>query len=143
VDASNPNYVEEVRASFDRQRVMALFGAALTRVEPGAVDVSLPFRDDLTQQNGFLHAGVVTSVADSACGYAAYTLMPSGSDVLSVEFKVNLLSPASGDSFLAEARVVRSGRTLTVVRCDVFALRGAERKAVALMVATMIRVERR
>jgi len=140
--ASNPHFDEEIRESFERQRVMGLFGASLARVEPGAVDVALPFRDDLTQQNGFLHAGVVTTVADSACGYAAYSLMPPGSDVLSVEFKVNLLSPAAGDSFLAEARVLRSGRTLTVVRCDVLALRGDERKAVAFMVATMIRVGR-
>jgi uncharacterized protein (TIGR00369 family) len=141
--ASNPRFAEEVRASFERQRVMELLGASLARVEPGAVDVTLPFREDLTQQNGYLHAGVVTTVADSACGYAAYTLMPPGSEVLSVEFKVNLLSPAAGGAFLAEARVVRPGRTLTVVRCDVFALRGGERRAVALMVATMIRVGER
>jgi uncharacterized protein (TIGR00369 family) len=140
--ATNPNFTEEIRASFERQRVMGLIGATLARVEPGAVDVTLPFRDDLTQQNGFLHAGVVTAVADSACGYAAHSLMPAGSDVLSVEFKVNLLAPAAGDSFLAEARVIRAGRTLTVVRCDVHAIMGGARKLVAFMVATMIRVGR-
>jgi uncharacterized protein (TIGR00369 family) len=142
VNASNPSFEEVVRESFGRQRAMGLLGASLTRVEPGAVDIAMPYREDLTQQNGFVHAGVVTAIADSACGYAAYTLMPAGSDVLSVEFKVNLLSPAAGESFLAEARVVRSGRTLTVVHCEVFALRGEARKLIALMVATMIRVER-
>ena len=121
---------------------MRFLGAELVRVEPGLVEIELAQRAELTQQHGFLHAGAAASIADSAGGYAAYTLMPAGSDVLSVEFKVNLLSPAAGESFLAEARVVRAGRTLTVVHCEVFALRGGARKLVALMVATMIRVER-
>ena len=132
-------YEGRVRESFARQRVMRLFGASLGRVAPGAVDVVLPFREDLTQQDGYVHAGVITTVADSACGYAAYTLMPAGSNVLAVEFKVNLLRPAAGQEFVAEARVVKAGRTLTVTRCDVHARAGAGTKLVAMMTATMIR----
>lgn len=136
---SNSEYEGRVRESFARQRVMRLFGAHIERVAPGEVDVVLPFREDLTQQDGYVHAGVITTVADSACGYAAYTLMPAGSNVLAVEFKVNLLRPAAGREFVAEARVVKAGRTLTVTRCDVHALAGAETKLVATMLATMIR----
>jgi uncharacterized protein (TIGR00369 family) len=135
-------YEGRVRESFARQRVMRLFGASLERVAPGAVDVAFAYREDLTQQDGYVHAGVITAVADSACGYAAYTLMPAGSGVLSVEFKVNLLRPAAGDEFVAEARVVKAGRTLTVTRCDVYARAGAETKLVATMLATMIRQSR-
>ena len=134
------NYGSRVRESFARQRVMELIGASLGRVEPGAVDIMLPYREDLTQQNGFIHAGIITSVADSACGYAAYTLMPAGSGVLSVEFKVNLLRPAAGHRFVAEARVLKAGRTLTVTVCDVYGeTDGRAREVVATMLATMIR----
>jgi uncharacterized protein (TIGR00369 family) len=132
-------YASRVSESFARQQVMRLIGAALRRVEPGAVDIALPYRDDLTQQNGYLHAGILTAVADSACGYAAYTLMPADADVLSVEFKVNLLRPAVGELFLAEARVIKAGSTLTVTRCDVYGRAADESKLVATMLATMIR----
>ena len=132
-------YVGRVRESFARQRAMRLIGASLARVGAGEVDISLPYREDLTQQDGFLHAGILTAVADSACGYAAYTLMPEGSSVLSVEFKMNLLRPAAGELFVAEARVVKAGATLTVTRCDVRAHAGGESKLVATMLATMIR----
>ena len=132
-------YASRIRQSFARQQVMQLIGASLRRVEPGAVDIALPHRDDLTQQNGYLHAGILTTVADSACGYAAYTLMPAGADVLSVEFKVNLLRPAAGEMFVAEARVVKAGGTLTVTRCDVYGRTAGEAKLVATMLATMIR----
>ena len=129
----------QVRDSLGRQSFLALLGAEATVVEPGHVVLELPFRDDLCQQNGFLHAGVLTSVADSACGYAALTLMPAGSDVLSVEFKVNLLSPGRGERFRADARVVRSGRTLSVCQADVSALTAGEPDVtVAVMLATMI-----
>ena len=118
-EATNPNFARDVRESFAAQRVMALLDASMTGLEPGLVEISLPYRDDLTQHNGFLHAGIVTTILDSACGYAALTLMPEEANVLSVEFKVNLLSPAMGDSFTARGRVVRSGRNLKVVsgRC--------------------------
>lgn len=135
----DPDYERRVRESFGRQRAMELLGARLARVEPGAVTVALPFREDLTQQNGYVHAGVVTAIADTACGYAAHTLMPAGSEVLSVEFKLNLLRPAAGEEFVAEAQVMKAGKTLTVVRCDVHARAGGESKVVATMLATMIR----
>jgi uncharacterized protein (TIGR00369 family) len=139
---SDAEYEGRVRESFARQRVMRLLGARIERVAPGAVDLVLPYREDLTQQDGYVHAGVITTVADSACGYAAYTLMPAGSGVLSVEFKVNLLRPAAGDEFVAEARVVKAGRTLTVTRCDIHARAEGSTKLVATMTATMIRQSR-
>ena len=138
--ATNPGFEEELRRSFSKQIVMALIGAELTRVEPGIVEITLPYRDDLTQQHGYVHAGIITTIADSACGYAAYTLMPPGSDVLAVEFKVNLLRPAKGERFVATAEVVKSGRTLTVVRADVQAVSGAQRELVAIMQSTMMRL---
>ena len=110
-----------VRDSFAKQAFMTLLGARLARVSPGEVDVELPFRADLVQQHGYLHAGVTSAIADSACGYAALSVMPADAAVLSVEYKVNLLAPAQGQRFLAMGRVVRSGRTITVVRADVLA----------------------
>ena len=141
--ASNPTYVDEIKDSFAKQTIMALIGGELTRVEPGVIEITLPYRSDLTQQHGYVHAGVITTIADSACGYAAYTLMPAGSDVLAVEFKVNLLRPAKGETFVARAEVIKSGRTLTVVRADVHALGpGDSRELVAIMQGTMMRLER-
>jgi uncharacterized protein (TIGR00369 family) len=135
----NPSFADDVAASFAQQPIMNLIGARLLTVEPGMVEITLPYRADLTQQNGYLHAGVVTTIADSACGYAAMSLMPAEAGVLSVEFKVNLLRPARGQSFLARAEVIKAGRTLTVVRADVFALaEDAERKLVATMQGTMM-----
>lgn len=142
--ASNPAFVEEIRQSFAKQMIMGLIGASLTRVEPGVVEITLPYRTDLTQQHGYVHAGIVTTIADSACGYAAYTLMPPESEVLAVEFKVNLLRPAKGEKFVARAEVIKPGRTLTVVRADVFAMSGSEEpQLVATMQGTMMRLPRR
>src|SRR5689334_5652515 len=140
--ASNPSFVEEVKESFAMQTVMGLIGAELTRVESGVIEITLPYRADLAQQHGYVHAGIVTTIADSACGYAAYTLMPRGSDVLAVEFKVNLMRPAKGETFVARAEVMKSGRTLSVVRADVHAVSGAQRELVAIMQGTMMRLER-
>lgn len=141
--ASNPNFVEEIKASFAKQTIMGLIGGELTRVEPGVVEISLTYRADLTQQHGYVHAGIITTIADSACGYAAYSLMPPNSDVLAVEFKVNLLRPAKGDTFVARAEVIKSGRTLTVVRADVHALSsGDKRELVAIMQGTMMCLQR-
>ena len=134
----NPTFAEEVKSSFNLQTVMALIGAKLTRVEPGVIEITLPYRADLAQQHGYLHAGIVTAIADSACGYAAYSLMPPNCDVLSVEFKVNLLRPAKGETFSAVAEVVKSGKTLTVVRADVFAIDADRRALIATMLGTMI-----
>jgi uncharacterized protein (TIGR00369 family) len=135
----NPAFADEISESFSKQTIMGLISARLTRVEPGLIEITLPYRADLAQQHGYLHAGIVTTIADSACGYAAYSLMPANSEVLSVEFKVNLLRPAKGDSFVAVAEVVKSGRTLTVVRADVFGIdREERRELVATMLGTMI-----
>lgn len=133
----DPAWAARVRESFARQRIMAWFGAELARLGPGEVDIALPFRDELTQQNGFLHAGVVATIADSACGYAALSLAPAGHDVLAVEFKLNLLAPATGPRIVARARVLRPGRTLTVCRADVLALRADGEHLVATMLGTM------
>src|SRR5262245_61068337 len=130
-----------VRASFERQALMALIGARLVSVGRGAVDIKLDFRKDLTQQGGVLHAGVVTSILDSACGYASLSMMPEASEVVSVEFKVNLLRPAEGDAFLAEGRVLKAGRTLSVVRGNAYANSAKGRALVATMLATMMRIE--
>ena len=138
MEIPNPNFADEVRRSFARQPMMQLIGATLSLVEPGVVEITLPYRQELTQQNGYLHAGMVTTIADTACGYAAFSLMPAGSEVLSVEFKVNLLRPAVGDSLLARAEVIKAGKTLTVVRADVFAITENNRTLVATMQGTMI-----
>lgn len=141
--ATNPTFVEEVKDSFVKQTIMTLIGGELTRVEPGVIEITLPYRTDLTQQHGYVHAGIITTIADSACGYAAYTLMPPGSDVLAVEFKVNLMRPAKGERFVARAEVMKSGRTLTVVRADVHALsNGGKSELVAIMQGTMMRLQR-
>lgn len=140
----NPSFAAEVERSFAQQPIMNLLGAELSLVAPGVIEITLPFRPDLAQQHGYLHAGVIATIADSACGYAAYSLMPAGSDVLSVEFKVNLLRPAQGETFVARAEVIKAGRTLTVVRADVFGINGnADRELVATMQGTMMCVRNR
>ena len=131
---------DRVQGSFAQQQFMQTLGATLLSVKPGAVEITLPFRADLTQQNDFLHAGVITSILDSACGYAALTVAPENANVLSVEFKLNLLSPAVGKRFVARAHVKRAGRRITVCTADAFAIDGAEEKLVATMLATIITV---
>jgi uncharacterized protein (TIGR00369 family) len=141
--SSNPSFDQEIRRSFGQQAVMNLIGAELSRVEAGLIEITLPYRSDLTQQNGYLHAGIVTTIVDSACGYAAYTLMPEGADVLSVEFKMNMLRPARGQKFLARAEVIKPGRTLTVARGDVFGVDEAgKEELIATMLATLICLSR-
>lgn len=131
-----------MRESFARQRVMETIGARLVLVEQGSIEIELPFDDRLTQQHGFLHAGVITTVLDSACGYAALSLMEPGFEVLAIEFKVNFLAPAVGERFIARASVVRSGRTITVSRADGWMVRGGEEVQVATMTGTMMKVEK-
>lgn len=131
-------YEKRVRGSFAKQPFMTTIGALLLRVTPGAVDIELPFRRDLTQQNGFLHAGVLATVLDNACGFAAYTLMPPESEVLSIEFKINMLSPAIGDRLLAMGSVIRAGRTVTVCEAVGVMQRGDTEKIVAKMTGTMM-----
>jgi uncharacterized protein (TIGR00369 family) len=139
-DPQDTDFEARVRESFARQRAMETVGARLTKVAPGEVEIELPFRADLTQQHGYLHAGIVTAVVDSACGYAAMSLTPPGADVLSVEFKINLLSPAAGELLVARARVVRAGRNVTVCAGDAFMLTQGREKIVATMLGTMMTV---
>jgi uncharacterized protein (TIGR00369 family) len=142
-EPADPSFESRVRASFARQQLLVTLGASLERVAPGEVDIRLPFRAALSQQHGFVHAGAITSIVDSACGYAALTLMPPGAAVLSVEFKVNLLAPASGESFLARGRVLKAGRTLSVCTGEVHASGRGEERLVATMTATMMTVRDR
>ena len=134
----DPGYEVKVRESFARQSHMATLGAAIVHVAPGAVDISLPYAECFCQQNGFMHAGALASVADSANGYAAFTLAPPGTDVLAVEFKINLLAPARAPTFLARGRVLRAGRTLTVCQADVFTAGSDEPALIAVMLSTLI-----
>jgi len=117
---------------------MATIGAELVHVAEGEVDIALPFSDQLTQQDGYLHAGVVAGAADSACGYAALTTMDAAAEVLTVEFKINLLAPAAGEGLLARGRVVRAGRTLVVCRGDAVMITGGQERQVATLTATLI-----
>ena len=142
-DPRDPSFESRVRASFARQRAMATIGARLVRVEPGEVELELPFRDDLTQQHGFLHAGIVTTLVDSACGYAALSVMDKDAAVLSVEFKVNLLAPALGERMRAVGRVVKSGKTLVVCTGEVIAVASGSESVVTMMQATMMAVRGR
>ncbi|MET0278140.1 MAG: PaaI family thioesterase [Pseudorhodoplanes sp.] len=139
----NPEWEARVRESFARQPFMTLIGGKIEALKPGACHVALNMRPDLAQQRGFLHGGVTTALADTAAGFAAYSLMPPNSAPLTVELKINLMSPAVGETFVAEARVLRSGKTLTIVEVDVKAHGRAERerKLIARMLATMICIE--
>jgi uncharacterized protein (TIGR00369 family) len=130
-----------LRDSFARQTIMATLGATLESVEKGRAVIALPYARHICQQHGFLHAGVVTTIVDSACGYAAFSMMPPGSAVLTVEFKVNLMAPARGERFLAEGRVIKAGRTLIVTQGEVTAFEGDKRTTVAIITATMMRLE--
>ncbi len=136
--APDPGFARRVRASFERQTVMDLIGARLTRVEPGLVEIELPYRRDLCQQHGFFHAGVTSTIADSAGGYAGFTLFPADASVLTVEFKINLLAPADGELLRAVGRVVKPGRTLTVTEVEVYAVKDGGAKACARMAQTLI-----
>ena len=134
----NPDFEARVRDSFARQPAMRLIGASLSRVEPGRVDIELPVRDDLTQQHGFVHGGIVGMIADSAGGYAAFTLMPASASVLTVEYKINLLAPARGKALVASAEVVKAGRTLSLSRVDVYGIDGGRETLVATMQLTLM-----
>jgi uncharacterized protein (TIGR00369 family) len=134
----DPAYEARVRESFSRQTHMATLGASIVFIAPGEVHLTLPFGPQFCQQNGFLHAGTVASIADSANGYAAYTLAPPETDVLAVEFKINLLAPARGEGFLACGRVLRPGRTLIVCQAEVLTTGSTERKLIATMLSTII-----
>jgi len=134
---------ERIRRSFANQAFMSTLGAELTVVGQGLVEIRLPFSSKLTQQHGYLHAGAVTAVLDSACGYAALSLAPDDKDVLTVEFKQNLLAPAAGEVLVARAQVKRAGKTLTVCTADAFAITDSREKLVATMLATIMSIPAR
>jgi len=131
-------YEARVRASFDRQNAMRLIGAQLTRIAPGACTIELPYRDDLTQQHGYIHAGIVSAIADTAGGYAGFTLFPADASVLTVEYKLNLIAPAAGERLIAEASVVKPGKTLVITRGEVYAEDAGVRTLCAIMQQTLI-----
>lgn len=134
--------MQRVRDSFAKQTVMTTIGASLTHIEAGQVQIRLPFSDTLLQQHGFIHAGIITTIVDSACGYAGLTLMPEDTEVLTIEFKTNFLSPAKGDYFLATGQVIKAGRTITVCEGHVTAHDGDNEKLIVTMQATMMAVQR-
>ena len=134
----DPEYSTRVRASFDRQGAMRLIGARLAGIGPGYCTIELPYRPDLTQQHGYVHAGIVSAIADSAGGYAGFTLFPADASVLTVEYKLNLLAPAAGERLVAEARVVKPGRTLAITRGEVYAEAAGKRTLCAIMQQTLI-----
>jgi uncharacterized protein (TIGR00369 family) len=131
---ADPAFAQRCRESFGRQKAMALIGARLSVVEPGYVEIELPFRDDLTQQKGYIHGGILGMIADTACGYSAFSLMPAGCSIVTVEYKMNILTPALG-SMVAKGQVLKAGRTLTVARAEVYAENG---KHVASMQQTLM-----
>ena len=142
-EAPDPDFAARVRASFARQRIMGLLGAELARIEPGFCEIQLPFKDALCQQHGFFHGGVIGTIADSAGGYAAFSLMPAEASVLTTEFKINLLAPAEGELLRASGRVIRPGRLLTVCEVDVFALKDGAAKPCAKLLETLMCLEGR
>jgi len=138
MEPQTADWEARVRESFSRQAHMATLNARIARLAPGEVDLALPFDRRFTQQNGYMHAGAIASIADSANGYAAFTLAPPGADVLAVEFKISLLAPAIGEGFVAAGRVLRAGRTLTVCQADVFTTGTSDRVLVATMLSTIM-----
>jgi uncharacterized protein (TIGR00369 family) len=139
-ELQDPNFRERVRASFARQQVMATLGIEMVHLEPGEVHLTMLPNPAYTQQHGFMHAGIITTALDSACGYAAFTLMPPDAAVLTVEFKTNLLAPAKGDRFVFRAHVIKPGRTLTICEARALALEGSKEKLIATMTGTLMAV---
>jgi uncharacterized protein (TIGR00369 family) len=134
----NPLFEARVAESFGRQRAMSTLGITIVRLSAGEIELAMPYDEAFTQQHGFVHAGIITTALDSACGYAAFSLMPAEADVLTVEFKTNLLAPARGERFVVRARVVRPGRTLTFCEASAFAVEAGAEKLVATMSATLM-----
>jgi uncharacterized protein (TIGR00369 family) len=139
----NPDYAEETRASFARQGAMQLLGARLVHLEPGLARIELPFRDALAQQHGFFHGGITAAIADSAGGYAAFTLFPAGTAILTVEFKINLVAPADGEVLIATGRVKKPGRTITLSEMEVEVTKGGRARPCAYGLQTLMCLEPR
>ncbi len=142
-EPKNPDFKTTVEDSFKKQQVMQTINASLLNIEPGKVEIELQFSEQITQQHGFIHAGIVSTVIDSACGYAALSLMPAGYGVLSIEFKVNLLAPARGEKFRAVGLVKKAGKTITVTEGELIAYDNNKESVVATMVATMMNISGR
>ncbi|MBA2948518.1 PaaI family thioesterase [Streptomyces himalayensis] len=139
-EEASPEVQKRIQASFDRQGLMSHLGARISHIAPGRVHIVLPSRPEVTQQHGYVHAGATSAIADSAGGYAAFTLFPEGTDVLTVEYKINLIAPAVGDHIEAIGTVLKAGRTLTVCRLEVFGVQDGRRRLVANGQQTLIRV---
>ncbi len=139
-EPKHSEYSAKVEKSFADQSVMQTIGASIESISPGEVEIEFPYQSSLTQQNGFIHAGIVSTVLDSACGYAAYSLMPQDVSVLTIEFKINLLSPAKGDRFRGYGKVKKSGRTISVAEAELYAFSDQGKKLVATMVGTLMAV---
>ena len=142
-EPKNPDYRNIATDTFERQHAMRTLGISIARLQPGEVELAMPYSPDLTQQNGFVHAGIITAGLDSACGIAAFTLMPEGSDILTVEFKTNLLAPARGQRFAFRASVVKPGRTLTVCEGRAYAVYDGMETLIATMTGTLMALPRR
>jgi uncharacterized protein (TIGR00369 family) len=141
--ASDPEYRTRVRDSFQQQPFMQTLGVELTSIEPGYCEMRLAFKESLTQQDGYFHAGIMATIADNSAGYAAFSLMQPGSAVLSVEFKVNLLSPGLGEFLLAKARVIKNGRTLKICQTEVFNEKEGELTLCAIATVTLMELQKR
>ena len=139
----NPVYQARIQASFDKQGLMNTLGASILHIAPGAVDIALSPSPSVSQQHGFVHAGAVAAIADSAAGYAALSLMPPGAGALTTEFKINLVAPAAGERLVARGRVIKAGRTLTLAQTEVFSETVGQEKLIALLTATLMTVEGR
>ncbi|WJR79257.1 PaaI family thioesterase [Bradyrhizobium sp. NP1] len=137
-EPKNPDYRAVATATFGRQQAMRSFGISIAHLEPGEIDLTMPYSADFTQQNGFVHAGVITAALDTACGIAAFSLMPDGADILTVEFKTNLLAPAKGERFIFRGAVVKPGRTLTVCEARAYAVSGSGESLIATMTGTLM-----
>ena len=133
-------FKERVKSSFDRQQCMTTLGITISKIEPGMVELTMPYAEPYTQQHGFIHAGIVSTAMDSACGYAAFSLMPVEAAVLTVEYKINFLAPAKGEDFIFQAEVVKPGRTLTLCEAKAYAITAGEEKLIATMSGTMMAV---
>jgi uncharacterized protein (TIGR00369 family) len=137
---ANPDFVQAIHRSFARQGIMRHIGARLGAIRPGYVEIELTYSDDVSQQHGFFHGGVVGTIADSAGGYAAFSLMAAGDGVLTVEYKVNLVAPADGDKLIARGQVIRPGRTLTVARAEVVVVKEGQETPCGYMQQTLMRI---
>lgn len=135
---ADPDFAARVRESFDRQGIMDHIGAELSLVEAGRVQIRLPFSNSLSQQHGFFHGGITTTIADSACGYSGFTLMPADASVLTIEYKVNFLAPADGELLVASGHVVKPGRYIVVCHADVVVFKGERERLCAIMTETMM-----